>query len=309
MSNVLPTGRTNSVWEKYLPDIRTTVELFAMHVREVNRAWNYPPHNHLHYEINYVVSGTQLTTVSGQTFVQRAGDLVFIRPDSIHYSSVGPADAESGNTVGMTYFCLHFMVDDKFFLPLLDRMDNALHRADSPFATSLRPSIERLITLAQTVDENNISLSHRLLVQSAVLQLMSQIEEHLPTLDNKSSSKHSVKLAQRIEEMIFSSLNAVRFSGSALDHRTQINQIAKELGIHPSYCNRIFRSAYGLSPRQYMSELMLNHAKTMLEKLELPIEQIAGLLGYSDTAQFSRQFKRWTGKSPSDYRFNSVQAR
>lgn len=302
MSDVLPTGQANRIWEKYLPDIRTTVELFAMHIREVDSAWSYPSHEHLHYEINYVIDGEQITTINGQRYVQKPGDILLIRPCSPHFSSVG-----SGN--GMTYFCLHFIVEDKFFLPLLDKVNDVLYPVESPFATSLRPSIERLIDLARTVNEDNVSVSHRLLAQSAVLKLMSEIGEHLPALDADNVGNHSAQLAQRIEEMIFSSLNAVRVHGTTLDHRTQINQIAKELGIHPSYCNRIFRSVYGVSPRQYMSELVLNHAKTMLGKLELPIEHIATLLGYSDTAQFSRQFKRWTGMSPSEYRFRHEQGR
>ena len=302
MSDVLPTGQANWIWEKYLPDIRTTVELFAMHIREVNSAWSYPSHEHLHYEINYVVAGEQITTINGQKYVQHPGDVMLIRPCSPHFSSVGASD-------GMTYFCLHFMVEDKVFLRLLDRVNDVLHPANSPFATSLRPSIERLIDLARTIDDDNISISHQLLIQSAVLKLMSEIGEHLPVLDSDSVNNHATRLARQIEEMIFSSLNAVRVHGATLDHRTQINQIAKELGIHPSYCNRTFRSVYGVSPRQYMSELVLNHAKTMLGKLELPIEHIATLLGYSDTAQFSRQFKRWTGMSPSEYRFRHDQGR
>ncbi|MBW7462169.1 helix-turn-helix domain-containing protein, partial [Paenibacillus sepulcri] len=30
--------------------------------------------------------------------------------------------------------------------------------------------------------------------------------------------------------------------------------------------------------------------------------QISSVLGYRDIAHFSRQFKRWSGVSPSDYR-------
>ncbi|MFK7733374.1 MAG: AraC family transcriptional regulator [Pseudomonadales bacterium] len=35
---------------------------------------------------------------------------------------------------------------------------------------------------------------------------------------------------------------------------------------------------------------------------ELPIYEIAYLIGFSDTANFSRAFKKWTGVSPNDYR-------
>jgi AraC-like DNA-binding protein len=32
------------------------------------------------------------------------------------------------------------------------------------------------------------------------------------------------------------------------------------------------------------------------------LEQIADELGYSDVANFSRAFKRWSGRSPSNWR-------
>ena len=37
-------------------------------------------------------------------------------------------------------------------------------------------------------------------------------------------------------------------------------------------------------------------------KNPLRLEQIADELGYSDVANFSRAFKRWSGRSPSSWR-------
>ncbi len=39
---------------------------------------------------------------------------------------------------------------------------------------------------------------------------------------------------------------------------------------------------------------------------DLPIYEIAYLIGFSDTANFSRAFKKWTGKSPMEYRESIV---
>jgi AraC-like DNA-binding protein len=38
-----------------------------------------------------------------------------------------------------------------------------------------------------------------------------------------------------------------------------------------------------------------------------PITEIAFLLGFSDTSNFSRAFRRWTGESPSRYRAHNAQ--
>ena len=39
-----------------------------------------------------------------------------------------------------------------------------------------------------------------------------------------------------------------------------------------------------------------------LLRTELSVERIAERLGYSDAANFTRAFRRWTGKSPREFR-------
>jgi AraC-like DNA-binding protein len=39
-----------------------------------------------------------------------------------------------------------------------------------------------------------------------------------------------------------------------------------------------------------------------LRETRLSVEDIAGLLGFSDAANFRHAFRRWTGKTPNDFR-------
>lgn len=43
-------------------------------------------------------------------------------------------------------------------------------------------------------------------------------------------------------------------------------------------------------------------AEQYMEQNEISVSEIAYMLGFSDCSNFSRSFKRWTGKSPSSYR-------
>jgi len=49
-------------------------------------------------------------------------------------------------------------------------------------------------------------------------------------------------------------------------------------------------------------ELRRARAITLLEQSQLPIDDVAESLGYSDAAGFVRAFQRWTGETPNSYR-------
>lgn len=61
-------------------------------------------------------------------------------------------------------------------------------------------------------------------------------------------------------------------------------------------------AAHNTSYSQMLDESRRRKAVIMLEQPSISIELIAEKLGYSDVANFSRAFKRWTGQSPNAYR-------
>ena len=57
----------------------------------------------------------------------------------------------------------------------------------------------------------------------------------------------------------------------------------------------------GTTYRQVLDETRQNLAEDYIRQ-DLPIYEIAYLIGFSDTANFSRAFKKWTGRSPMEFR-------
>jgi AraC-like DNA-binding protein len=58
----------------------------------------------------------------------------------------------------------------------------------------------------------------------------------------------------------------------------------------------------GIPPHRYMQEAKLSLARRLLRESDLPITEIADVLGYDDPLYFSRLFRREVGLSPRDYR-------
>lgn len=80
-----------------------------------------------------------------------------------------------------------------------------------------------------------------------------------------------------------------------------IRQIADTFGYHRTHLSRIFKEKTGLSPAQYLLKIRMEKARQLL-CTSLTITEVAASVGYADPLYFSKQFHRWTGMSPSEYR-------
>ncbi|MDF9840696.1 MULTISPECIES: AraC family transcriptional regulator [unclassified Paenibacillus] len=295
-SAFLPPELGQNISEIIIPDVKTTLNLFGMHLRMVSGAWSYPIHAHPQYEFNYVLDGEQRIIVNSRSYTQRAGDLVLLRPGDSHSS-------QSGNGRPFTYFCIHFDIDDKILISLLSRLHHVLFKADSTIAHKLTPSLTRLVDISRQI-QGDITMSQRMMLQSAVFELFGQLWEAFSVEANlqASASYEKVELAHQIRSRL-QGLVYQQFKQDAQEDRTLgVDDIAAELGISSSHCYRVFRQVFGLSPREFLSQQMLHEAKVLLDDLRLPVSHISSILGYRDIAHFSRQFKRWYGKSPREYR-------
>jgi len=82
----------------------------------------------------------------------------------------------------------------------------------------------------------------------------------------------------------------------------KLEDLAKDVGVHPAYFCSEFRRRVGCSPGEYLRELRLRNACRQLAKTETPIGELAAEAGFFDAAHFCRRFRRMVGVSPSDFR-------
>ena len=68
-----------------------------------------------------------------------------------------------------------------------------------------------------------------------------------------------------------------------------------------SRLEQLVRSYCGCGVIRYFISLKIGRAKELIRDRNMNFSQIADALGYSSVHYFSRQFKRITGMSPSEY--------
>lgn len=82
----------------------------------------------------------------------------------------------------------------------------------------------------------------------------------------------------------------------------KIYELAKGMGLSTRHFNRIFRSRFGCSPKEYQMRMRLSEIRRRLCGTDVPIKVIAADLGFLNLCSMSRMTRRILGVSPSDLR-------
>jgi AraC family L-rhamnose operon transcriptional activator RhaR/AraC family L-rhamnose operon regulatory protein RhaS len=81
-----------------------------------------------------------------------------------------------------------------------------------------------------------------------------------------------------------------------------LEKLSNRLKLSPRSFQRLFKAYLGTSPFKHLLCLRLRHAGKILLATELSITEIAELTGFSDSAYFARQFKKFYRMTPRKYR-------
>lgn len=78
--------------------------------------------------------------------------------------------------------------------------------------------------------------------------------------------------------------------------------VGEVLGITPSRVYELIKEEYHLTFKQLINKLRIAEAKRLLKETDLLVTDIALNLGFNSVSYFNNLFKRFEGKTPSEYR-------
>ena len=81
-----------------------------------------------------------------------------------------------------------------------------------------------------------------------------------------------------------------------------LKDVSAAIGFNPAYFSCLFKKETGQNFLDYITEIRVNIAKSVLIKTDLDVADVGNYVGYSDVKYFSRLFKKITGLSPREYR-------
>jgi AraC family transcriptional regulator len=80
--------------------------------------------------------------------------------------------------------------------------------------------------------------------------------------------------------------------------------MAKAADLSPAYFGEMFRISTGKTPHQYLLEQRMERARQLLQSKDARILDVAIACGFRTQQHFAKVFRRTTGISPRQYRWN-----
>jgi AraC-like DNA-binding protein len=97
-------------------------------------------------------------------------------------------------------------------------------------------------------------------------------------------------------------LNRIRGLVETGGSRLTSAEIARRCGVSVRHLARAFRSSQGMTLHDYIAQVRLAKARTMLTESEKPLKVVAAEAGFASASHFSASFRSAIGCSPSEYR-------
>ena len=85
-----------------------------------------------------------------------------------------------------------------------------------------------------------------------------------------------------------------------MERRSKATLMAKALGINRTYLSNFINDTYAMNFNNWLNGLRIEEAKKrMLTDRRLPMSTLAAMVGFTDLAHFSKQFKLKEGIAPT----------
>lgn len=265
----------------------------SMTVRQYSdRCRNKLPYWHIHPEMElvYVNGGSGKRHIGNQLSYFNNGDLIFIGANLPHF---GFTDRLTGNRSETIVQMKEDFLGASFFdIPEMAAIKKLILRAKNGIAfhgetkTAVGAKVEKLADL----DPDD-----RLLKVLEILKELAVSEEY----EMLNIEGFAVEIEPQNNDRINTIYKHVREN---FQEQIRLDAIADKVSMtEPAFC-RYFKKISGKTLTQFVNEYRLVHASKLLSESTSSITDICFESGFNNFSHFNKQFKAFTGKSPSDYR-------
>ena len=203
--------------------------------------------------------------------------------------------------------CLHFDFEDtQIHSRMIGLIANKLFKAETPFAQLSNTTLSKIVDLSRDREHRN-EFDTQVNIEIVLLKYLRDLNQLMGDVDYRHDMPYSNKEAKIGRNIVMAIEN--RVNNDDRSPSFNFSDICKELAISSGYGHRVFKKVYGITPLHFIDREKYKKAQRLLEYSGNSIEEIAYMVGAGNISIFSKQFKKWSGYSPSEYRKQVIHKR
>lgn len=242
---------------------------------EPNWQWKKRDKPFSNYDLFYVWSGQGTLVLNKKSYILQKGSCFLFKPGDGTTATHNPQ-----NPLVLTY--IHFDVkEEQKMIPQTYRIVQNTFSFESLLTRYVR------LLLVKTY---GAEIEAKLILKQLMIHLLREEQEQIEHMPASSNS-----LLETVREIA----NYVhQHPGDA----HSIESLAARANLSPRYFSKKFKEIIGQTVRSYIIRSRIERAEHLLHFTGMTVTETADALGYTDLHFFSRQFKKYTGKNPSEIR-------
>ncbi|MFV0395403.1 MAG: AraC family transcriptional regulator [Coprobacillaceae bacterium] len=237
----------------------------------------FPNHFHEYYVIGFVEDGKRHLWCKNKEYDLEAGDLIIFNPNDAHCCA--PINDEI-----LDYRAINIPV------AIMNKYALLINETETPFFVNIVVSHSQAVTMIQEVYDAILNEKDILEKEEKLYMLLEFIIiEHI----DLEREYNSVKKHEDI-------LNVCHYMEENYSENISLTDLLSITSFGKSYLLRAFTKQVGVSPYRYLQSIRLNKAKQLLEQ-NIPILDVAIMVGFSDQSHLTNYFKEFIGVTPKQY--------
>ena len=100
----------------------------------------------------------------------------------------------------------------------------------------------------------------------------------------------------------------VNYIAEHYGEKIYIETLSDMITVSPDYFTKMFKDSIGKTPVDYINGVRINHALALLSGTDVPVNEIAERIGFSNPNYFHKIFKQYMNVSPLAYRKSAIGA-
>ena len=267
--------------------------LYTVHYFEYSKRFSFTGESHDFWELVYADKGDVTVFADDKSFVLEQGNVIFHKPNEWHNVRANGVDAANITIITFASPSKAMSFFENKILSVGQKQKELLSKIVSEYTNAFKTPLNDPYTTPPRTPQRCRRCGWTQLIKLFLCEFL------ILFLRNDPSGR------QRTVRSIHSSdatLNLlINYMEQNITKTVTLKELMEYSGTNRTAIENIFRENLGRGAVEYFLILKIELAKKYLREDNYNITQISEILGYSSIHYFSRQFKKITGMTPTEY--------